>query len=153
MARPGYPSMGAWVTYGLGSMNDNLPAFVVMHDAKPRGDDGIWSPGLPAQDATSRCCSTPADARRSPTCRGPPGMTDAQQQAQLDLLRETEPRAPEAARADQPDLSARIHSFELAYRMQTAAPEALDISQETAGDAEALRHGQPGLRHASAGSA
>src|SRR5436309_1284387 len=45
-AKPGYPSMGAWVTYGLGSFNDNLPAFVVMHDAKPRGDDGIWSPGF-----------------------------------------------------------------------------------------------------------
>ena len=46
MVRPGYPSMGAWVTYGLGSLNDNLPAFVVMHDTKPRGDDGIWSPGF-----------------------------------------------------------------------------------------------------------
>ena len=44
--RPGYPSLGAWVTYGLGSMNQNLPAFVVMHDTKPRGDDGIWSPGF-----------------------------------------------------------------------------------------------------------
>ena len=46
LERPGYPSMGAWVTYGLGSMSENLPAFVVMHDAKPRGDDGIWSPGF-----------------------------------------------------------------------------------------------------------
>src|SRR5260221_669619 len=43
VVRPGHPSMGAWVTYGLGAVSDNLPAFVVMHDAKPRGDDGIWS--------------------------------------------------------------------------------------------------------------
>ena len=44
--RPGYPSMGAWVTYGLGSLNRNLPSFVVMHETKPRGEDSIWSAGF-----------------------------------------------------------------------------------------------------------
>src|SRR5262245_17350016 len=44
--RPGLPSLGAWMTYGLGAANRNLPAFVVMHDAKPRGDDQIWSAGF-----------------------------------------------------------------------------------------------------------
>ena len=44
--RPGMPSMGAWLDYGLGSMNDNLPSFVVMHERKPRGDDQIWSAGF-----------------------------------------------------------------------------------------------------------
>src|SRR5262245_11669604 len=45
-SRPGYPSLGAWMTYGLGTQNENLPSFVVMHETKPRGDDGIWSPGF-----------------------------------------------------------------------------------------------------------
>src|SRR4051794_32722561 len=44
--RPGYPSMGSWLTYGLGTLNENLPAFVVMHETKPRGDDNIWTPGF-----------------------------------------------------------------------------------------------------------
>ena len=87
MVRPGYPSLGAWMTYGLGSLNDNLPAFVVMHDTKPRGDDGIWSPGfLPKSyqplllDARRR--EAIANLTRAQT------MTDAQQRAQLDLLRQ-----------------------------------------------------------------
>ncbi len=128
--RPGYPCMGSWLTYGLGSMNENLPAFVVMHDTKPRGDDNIWTPGfLPKnfQPLTldSRRREEIANLARSPQ------MNDVQQRSQLDLLRELneEHQQPRAAQAD---LAARIQSFELAYRMQTAAPEALDVRGETA---------------------
>jgi hypothetical protein len=128
-AKPGYPSMGAWVTYGLGSANDNLPAFVVMHDAKPRGDDGIWSPGFLPKTHQPLLL----DARQKETIANlsrPSNVSDARQKAQLELLREAN-LEHQKTHADQPDLSARIRSFELAYRMQSAAPEALDVGRET----------------------
>jgi hypothetical protein len=127
-AKPGYPSMGAWVTYGLGSSNDNLPAFVVMHDAKPRGDDGIWSPGFLPKTYQPLIL----DARQKESIRNltrSAGVSDARQRSQLELLREM--NLEHQKHVDAPDLSARIRSFELAYRMQMAAPEALDVSKET----------------------
>jgi hypothetical protein len=130
-SKPGYPSMGAWVTYGLGSTNDNLPAFVVMHDAKPRGDDGIWSPGFLPKTYQPLIL----DARQRETIRNvsrQPGITDARQKAQLELLQQMNQEHQKKHTA-LPDLSARIRSFELAYRMQMSAPEALDISKEPAG--------------------
>jgi hypothetical protein len=128
MTRPGYPTLGAWLSYGLGSSNDNLPSFVVMHDAKPRGDDGIWSPGfLPKTHQPLLLSAQQKEAIRDVAPLA--GMTDARQKAQLDLLREAN-LEHQSARGDQPDLSARIRSFELAYRMQAAAPEALDLSRE-----------------------
>lgn len=128
--RPGYPSLGAWVTYGLGSMNQNLPAFVVLHETKPRGDDGIWSPGFLPKNyqpllLDSRRREEIANVNRLP------GMTDAQQRAQLDVLQKLNLQHREQHPLDT-DLAARIESFELAYRMQMAAPEAIDIAQETA---------------------
>jgi len=129
LVRPGYPSIGAWVTYGLGSSNDNLPAFVVMHDTKPRGDDGIWNPGFLPK--TYQPLLLDARQRESVSNLKPTtGMTDARQKAQLELLKELN-LDHQKTRATEPDLTARIASFELAYRMQTAAPEALDISKET----------------------
>ncbi len=126
-AKPGYPSMGAWVTYGLGSENDNLPAFVVMHDAKPRGDDGIWSPGFLPKTHQPLVL----DARASIANVARPGsVSDARQRAMLEMLREAN-EGHGKARPGSPDLSARIRSFELAYRMQTAAPEALDVGRES----------------------
>jgi hypothetical protein len=128
MNRPGYPSMGSWLNYGLGTMNQNLPAFVVMHETKPRGDDGIWSPGfLPKSNQPllldARRREEIADLRRRT------GMTEAQQRTQLDLLRELN-QAHQTAHPQEADLAARIQSFELAYRMQSAAPEALDWTSE-----------------------
>ena len=127
--RPGYPSMGSWLTYGLGTMNQNLPAFVVMHETKPRGDDGIWSPGfLPKSNQPLLL-----DARRReeiPDLHRRQGMTDAQQRSQLDLLRDLN-QTHQTARPQEADLAARIQSFELAYRMQSAAPEALDWTRES----------------------
>jgi len=127
--RPGLPALGAWMTYGLGSMNQDLPAYVVLHDFRPRGDDQIWSAGfLPktyqalALDARRKEAvdNLSRDSRRS----------DAQQRAQLELIRRlNEDHA--ATRPTQADLAARINSYELAYRMQTAAPEALDLQKES----------------------
>jgi Protein of unknown function (DUF1501) len=126
--RPGYPSTGAWVTYGLGSLNQNLPSFVVMHDTKPRGDDGIWSPGFLPKSyqpllLDSRRREEIANLNRAT------GLDDAQQRAQLDLIRQFN-QEHQQQHPLEADLSARIQTFELAYRMQSAAPEALDLRQE-----------------------
>ena len=130
LVRPGYPSLGAWATYGLGSENDNLPAYVVMHDARPRGEEGIWSPGfLPKNFQPLLIDSRQKDAIAN-LVRGP-GVSDARQRAQLDLLKELN-QDHQKQRTSEPDLAARLQSFELAYRMQTAAPEALDLAGETA---------------------
>ncbi len=126
-SRPGMPSMGAWLDYGLGSLADDLPSFVVMHDAaRPRGDDQIWSPGFLPRSHQAIALSPElriADlARRS-------GVTAERQREDLDVLAALN-AAHAADRPAQADLAARLASFELAYRMQVAAPEAFDLSQE-----------------------
>jgi len=127
--RPGMPSMGAWLDYGLGTMNDNLPSFVVMHERKPRGDDQIWSAGFLPKSHQALAI----DARRPVAIDNlslRQGQSLAAQRAELDLLAAVN-GAHAAARPTQADLAARITSFELAYRMQTAAPEAIDLAQES----------------------
>jgi hypothetical protein len=127
-SRPGMPSMGAWLDYGLGSMNRDLPSFVVMHERKPRGDDQIWSAGFLPKSHQALAI----DARR-PVAIDNLALRQGQslevQRADLDLLASLN-AAHAAARPTQADLAARISSFELAYRMQTAAPEAIDLSRE-----------------------
>jgi len=127
--RPGMPSIGAWLDYGLGTMNDNLPAFVVMHERKPRGDDQIWSAGFLPKSHQALAI----DARRPVAIDNlslRKGHSLASQRAELDLLAAVN-GAHASARPTQADLAARITSFELAYRMQTAAPEAIDLAQES----------------------
>lgn len=125
--RPGLPAMGAWLNYGLGSMNQDLPSFVVLHDTRPRGDDQIWSAGFLPKSYQALAL----DARRKESIDNlfrDQKHTDAQQIAQLDLLRKLNQHHA-SSRPTQSDLAARINSYELAYRMQMAAPEALDIAQ------------------------
>ena len=130
MARMGFPSMGSWLTYGLGSESRDLPSFVVMYDPKgrgvPKGHSGNWSAGfLPSiyQGTALRPSGAPiTDLAR------PAGIDAGSQRAQLDLLGRIDRRS---AQGDS-ELEARIESFELAYRMQTAAPEALDLAAEPA---------------------
>ena len=127
--RPGMPSMGAWLDYGLGSMNRDLPSFVVMHERKPRGDDQIWSPGFLPKSHQALAI----DARRPIAIDNlavRSGRTGETQRAELDLLAAL--NAEHASlRPTQADLAARISSFELAYRMQAAAPEAIDLTGES----------------------
>jgi hypothetical protein len=131
MSRMGFPCVGSWVTYGLGTMNQNLPAFVVMYDTLgrglPKGNASNWGsgflPGVYQGTALNH--------------QGPPinnmirasSMSDAQQRAQLDLLRKLNQHHL-AQNPAESELAARIESFELAYRMQTAAPEALAVDSE-----------------------
>jgi hypothetical protein len=130
----GRPSMGAWINYGLGSVNDNLPAFVVLTDAaEVNGGPTNWSAGfLPAtyQGTHFRREGAPVFHLTPPKT-----VSDRQQRAKLDLLREMNQKF-DAARADDGELAARINTYELAYRMQTAAPEAVDISSESAATKE-----------------
>lgn len=127
--RPGLPAMGAWLTYGLGSQNQDLPAYVVMHDTRPRGDDQIWSAGFLPKTYQALAL----DARRKEAIDNlsrDAKHSDAQQRAQLDLIRQLNVEHA-ATRVTQADLAARINSYELAYRMQMAAPESIDLNRET----------------------
>lgn len=128
--RQGYPSLGSWVTYGLGTENENLPAFVVLLDPRggPISGPPNWSAGfMPAtyQGTQFRTSGDPV-LNLNP----PEGVTVAQQRQQLDLLQK-ENRRFGAASPDNTELMARIASYELAFRMQAHAPEAVDMSKET----------------------
>ena len=135
MIRQGFPSMGSWLGYGLGSENSNLPSFVVMHGKKPRGGDPIWSSGF----LPSVYQATALDPRGKTPIKNlerPGELTREQQRSLLDTLRTANARHARKRPFDG-DLNARLESFELAYRMQTSAPEAFDLSQETAATQEA----------------
>lgn len=125
----GRPSVGSWLTYGLGTENQNLPGFVVLHGHMPRGGKPIWSPGfLPKMYQP-----TSIDGRNATPISNlarQKHMTDDQQRRQLDILRAMNARH-QKLRPHEADLAARLEAFELAYRMQTAAPEAMDVSQES----------------------
>jgi len=127
---PGRPSLGAWVTYALGSANPDLPAYVVLYTGKkqPTGGSVNWSSGfLPAvyQGTAFRPSNSPILHLDHPELIGL-----AEQRDDLDLLKRlNEQRA--ALHPDDTELQARIRSYELAYRMEATAPEAVDLSKET----------------------
>jgi hypothetical protein len=130
---PGFPSMGAWVSYGLGSLNDNLPTFVVLPDSRGFAPNGPanWSAGfLPA---SYQGTMVRPGARNPIADLFPPEgrrITPASETEGLDLLRRLN-RAHQAGREGDSRLDARIASYELAARLQLSAPEVLDISRET----------------------
>ena len=131
--RMGFPSLGAWVTYGLGSESKDLPGFVVMSDPKgrglPKGSASNWSAGfLPGayQGTWLRPTGPPIENLSAPS-----EMSDVQQRSQLDLIAALNSRDLERNPFEE-ELAARIESFELAYRMQSAAPEAVDVDSEPA---------------------
>jgi len=127
----GRPSLGAWVAYGLGSASRNLPGFVVLldNDREPPGGTRVWGTGfMPAtyQGTRFRQNGTPI-LHLAP----PESVNDRRQRGKLDFLSRLNRRHLAARRADD-ELEARIAAYELAFRMQSHAPEAVDISQETA---------------------
>jgi len=144
MTRTGFPSVGSWVTYGLGTENEDLPAFVVMYDYRggPIGGAPNWGAGfLPGafQGTPVRSSGTPIL-----NLERPERLRPARQRELLDLavaLNRKHQRRHPAEEA----LEARIESFELAYRMQTAAPEALDLGGETE-ETQRLYGIEPGAR-------
>jgi len=126
----GHPALGSWINYGLGTVNENLPGFVVMLDPRGGPISGAknWNSGyMPAsyQGTVMRSAGAPIlDLNR------PNDLSDSAQRQILDSLRGYN-QQHFATRADNSNLAARIASYELAYRMQSEAPEAVDVSQET----------------------
>ena len=152
--RQGFPCLGSWVTYGLGAESQDLPAFVVMYDTLgrgvPKGHAQNWGAGfLPSiyQGTAFKPQGEPIENLNRPT-----GMTNEQQRRQLDLLgrlnRQHLSRLPKSSETSEvSELSARIESFELAYRMQMTAPQVLDLSSESAATQELYGLNDPKAQH------
>jgi hypothetical protein len=125
----GRPSMGAWVTYGLGAANQDLPTFVILTDERDVvGSTKNWSSGfLPAvyQGTQFRREGPPIFHLKPPETIG-----DTQQQSKLHLLADLNRHYGKDKQEDT-ELEARLKSYELAYRMQSSAPEAIDLSKES----------------------
>ncbi len=150
--RVGFPSAGSWISYGLGTESTSLPAFVVIADPRggPIGGPTNWSAGyMPAayQGTLFRASGDPI-VDLKPVA----GMTPETQRSRLDLLSKLNEldmeKFPGAT-----DLSARISSYELAYRMQGCAPKAIDIGSESEADQEAVRSRRSRSPSRSAGNA
>ncbi len=125
----GRPSIGSWATYGLGTENENLPGFVVMmdHQGAPVNGAMNWSNGfMPAayQGVPFRTSGAPIAYLQRPA-----GVDETRQRARLDLLARWNARHREHS-ADESALTARIASYELAFRMQSHAVEAVDLADE-----------------------
>jgi hypothetical protein len=124
----GRPSMGAWVTYGLGSESQNLPGYVVLNSAGgTSAGSGNWGSGF----LPSSYQGVPFRSTGDPVLylSNPPGITKEAQRERLDLLREL--NEAEYKETGDAEIAARIASYELAFRMQAAAPELLDLSKES----------------------
>ena len=126
----GRPSLGAWVTYGLGSENQNLPAFVVMQDNASTVINGPRNWGSGFMPALYQGTRITAGGEPIANLATPDGVTAGQQRGKLDFLN-TLNRSHASTRQFQTELEARIASYELAFRMQAEAPEAVDLSKET----------------------
>jgi hypothetical protein len=126
----GRPSLGAWVSYGLGTENQNLPAFVVMEDEAGKVTNGPrnWSAGfMPAGYQGTALFAGDQPIRNLST---PDGISEDRQRSKLALLDQLN-REHAASREQQTELEARIKSYELAFRMQAEAPGTVDLESET----------------------
>ena len=127
---PGRPSMGAWLTYGIGSENRDLPGFVVLLSGKsaPDGGRACWGPGfLPStyQGVEFRRSGDPVLFLSNPD-----GMSSETRRRSLDVLKNL--NSDHEADIGDPEIASRIDSFELAYRMQSSVPDLADLSKEPA---------------------
>jgi hypothetical protein len=125
----GRPSFGAWTSYGLGSLNDNLPAFVVMVTKDRRGQplyQRLWGSGfLPTEH---QGVQFRAGAEPVLYLANPPGVSRENRRELLDGLSSLQQASPNIA--GDPELESRIAQYEMAYRMQSSVPEVSDISSE-----------------------
>jgi hypothetical protein len=126
----GRPSLGAWVTYGLGTENQNLPAFCVLTDSNQQVINGprMWGAGF--MPAVYQGTKLSASQEVISNLRTPTAVGDARQRAKLELLAQLN-RRHQLERSDLTELDARIRSYELAFNMQAEAPDAVDLSKET----------------------
>ncbi len=130
VTRVGHPSIGSWLTYGLGTENADMPGYVVMYDHRggPINGSQNWGAGF----LPSHYQATPLRSSGSPilNLKRDPKMGRDEQQRQLDLITRLGERFRARHEADR-DIQARIQSHELAFRMQMEAPNVLDISGES----------------------
>ena len=126
--RQGRPSMGSWVTYGLGSENENLPGFVVLISSgvQPSGGQGLWGTGFVPSVFQGVQCRSKGDPVLYVT--DPPGMDRELRRKTLDALRDL--NEEQARELGHPETATRIAQYELAFRMQTSVPDVMDISRE-----------------------
>ena len=127
--RYGRPSMGSWITYGLGSESENLPAFVVLRSGEQNlmGGANIWGSGfLPTAYQGVEFLRS---ADPIPNLSSPPGFSAARQAARVSAIREL--NLARLAEVGDPEISTRIAAYELAHRMQTSGPELMDLSSES----------------------
>ena len=125
----GRPSMGAWVTYGIGSESQDLPGFVVLQSGPrgPRGGAANWSSGfLPTSYQGVPLRSTGEPILNLTT---PAGISAQRQQSTIDAVKQL--NLKRLVETGDPEISTRIASYEMAYRMQTSAPELIDLSGES----------------------
>ncbi len=127
--QPGRPSMGSWLSYGLGSENENLPAFVVLVTKDKMGQPlyaRLWGNGF----LPSRHQGVQFRAGKDPVLylSNPPGITDDDRRRHMDYLRELNDLQYDAL--EDPEIQAKIAQYEMAYRMQTSVPEVMDLSDE-----------------------
>lgn len=126
---PGRPSLGSWLIYGLGSECDNLPGFVVLQSGPrgPRGGNTLWSSGfLPTtfQGVPFRGKGTPI-LHLEP----PPGVSTSQQRAFIDVVSEL--NRERRANVGDPEIETRVQAYETAFRMQSSAPELMQLDRES----------------------
>jgi hypothetical protein len=133
--RQGRPSMGSWVTYGLGTANENLPGFVVLVSSgtQPSAGQAVWGTGFIPSVYQGVQCRSKGDPVLYVS--DPAGMDRATRRRTLDALREL--NELQAAELGHPETLTRISQYELAFRMQTSVPEVMDISREPASVLEA----------------
>lgn len=134
-SRFGMPSMGAWLTYGIGSESRDLPGFVVLQSGPrgPRGGNPLWGSGfLPTSYQGVPLLPGPEPILH---LANPPGVDHQRQTAFFNTVQKL--NAERLAAVGDPEIATRISAYEMAYRMQTSAPELIDLSGETKATLEA----------------
>lgn len=125
----GRPSLGSWISYGIGSENNSLPGFVVIKDSNSMVVNGARTWGSGFIPAVHQGVLFENGVEPIKNLNNPPGVTDARQRQKLEFLEEVN-RRHYASRSTNTDLEARIRSYELAFHMQAEAPEAIDLASE-----------------------
>ena len=128
MVRQGFPCLGSWTNYGLGSPNNNMPGFVVLVNGAPYSGAQNWSAGFMPSGYQGTVFKSGGDP--VPNLQAQKNRSRAAQRGQLDLLAKWNGEHMSRLPANT-ELAARIEAYELAYRMQAHAPEAVDMSKET----------------------
>ncbi len=125
----GRPSLGSWISYGMGTENQSLPGFVVIKDSNAMVVNGVRTWGSGFIPAVHQGILFDTDDEPIKHLHNPKGMSDERQRRKLDFLKQIN-AGHQQSRADNTDLEARIRSYELAFRMQAEAPEAIDLESE-----------------------